>query len=409
MKITVFAQFAGSPGHGMVYGHYFLAREWVNMGHEVTIVAASFSHTRFVQPDTPRLTSSKETLAGGVRYVWLPGPRYQAGSNIGRGFAILVYTLCCLLYVLAKRQADVVIASSHHPFAILPARLLAARTRSRLVYEIRDLWPLTLIEVGGISRFHPFIVAMQAAEDLALNTSDRVVSVLPRANEYLQTRGMEPSKFAYVPNGADLSPSEQMGSLPNAHARLVSDLRRKRAFLVGYAGSLNRGNQPHVLVDAIAAVATKRVHGIFLGGGPEREALEARAIELGVRAQIHFLEPVAKSVVPAFLTSIDAAFLGTAPSRLYRYGTSLTKINDYLLSHLPVICAIDGDVEAIRESGAGLLCKPGDPESVAKAIAQLMATPTAERVEMGRKGAEWVRQHRDYRVLAGQFLQYATV
>lgn len=44
MNIILINHYAGSNIHGMEFRPYYLAREWVKMGHNVTIIAASFSH-----------------------------------------------------------------------------------------------------------------------------------------------------------------------------------------------------------------------------------------------------------------------------------------------------------------------------------------------------------------------------
>ncbi len=64
MQIVVIAHFAGSLKHGMVFGHYYLAREWVRMGHEVTIVAAAYAHTRSSQPEGISGTFTEERIDG---------------------------------------------------------------------------------------------------------------------------------------------------------------------------------------------------------------------------------------------------------------------------------------------------------------------------------------------------------
>lgn len=46
MNIILINHYAGSNFHGMAFRPYYLAREWVKMGHNVTIIAASFSHLR---------------------------------------------------------------------------------------------------------------------------------------------------------------------------------------------------------------------------------------------------------------------------------------------------------------------------------------------------------------------------
>lgn len=157
MRLLLVNHYAGSLRHGMEFRPFYLAREWRRMGHEVLIVAASQSHLRSVAPRVPG-ASTREQIDG-VDYLWLRTPAYR-GNGVGRVFNIAVF--CLLLAARARRLArecrpDVVIASSTYPMDIWPARRIARLAGAKLVHEVHDLWPLSPIELGGMSPRHPFI------------------------------------------------------------------------------------------------------------------------------------------------------------------------------------------------------------------------------------------------------------
>lgn len=66
MNIILINHYAGSNFHGMAFRPYYLAREWVKMGHNVTIIAASFSHLRQKNQDISAIT---EEFIDGIRYI----------------------------------------------------------------------------------------------------------------------------------------------------------------------------------------------------------------------------------------------------------------------------------------------------------------------------------------------------
>ena len=86
---------------------------------------------------------------------------------------------------------------------IWPAHRIAKLAKAKLVFEVHDLWPLSPMELGRISKWHPFIILTQAAEDYAYRHVDVVVSMLPKVREYMESRGMAASKLHIVPNGID--------------------------------------------------------------------------------------------------------------------------------------------------------------------------------------------------------------
>ncbi|MEO8170457.1 MAG: glycosyltransferase, partial [Oxalobacteraceae bacterium] len=166
MNILLINHYAGSPMHGMEFRPYYMAREWMRLGHRVQIVASAKSHIRAKQPQLAGQHRLDE-LVGGVPYTWFQTPDYS-DNNIWRVRNMASFV--ARLYREGERlvqtfRPDVVIASSTYPMDIWPAHRIAKLANARLVYEVHDLWPLSPMELGGMSKWHPFIMLVQAAED----------------------------------------------------------------------------------------------------------------------------------------------------------------------------------------------------------------------------------------------------
>ena len=80
MNILLINHYAGSKEYGMEYRPYYLAKEWVKQGHQVTILGASFSHLRQYQPQVKK--DFQEENIDGIKYVWFKTPEY--GGSIAR-------------------------------------------------------------------------------------------------------------------------------------------------------------------------------------------------------------------------------------------------------------------------------------------------------------------------------------
>jgi glycosyltransferase involved in cell wall biosynthesis len=402
MEIVLIAHFAGAPKYGMVYGHYHLAKQWVRMGHTVTIVAASYAHTRHSQPNIhSRVT---EEFIDGIRYLWIKTPSYSPNSKLGRVAGILSFTAQCWLMPLAIKRADLVICSSHHPFAIHPAKKLAKEFRAKLVFEVRDLWPLTLIELGGLCPQHPFIRLMQMSEDYAYKIADKVVSVLPKADSYMQLHGMDARKFLYVPNGIEINPNKALKELPPNHRQTLRSLKASGKLLVGYAGKIGLSNLLEPFIEAIAKCEDGNIHAVILGDGEFLPELQRKVHKLELDNQVTFLEVVSRDQVKNFLSYLDIAYVGLPKQPLFRFGVSPTKISDYMLAALPIIYAISAPGDVVAESGAGISCEPEDSDAIYAALIKMRDMGTEARQAMGAQGQKWVIENRDYAVLAKQFL-----
>ena len=404
MEIVFIAHYAGSPKHGMVYGHYHLAKEWVELGHNVTIVAASYAHTRFNQPEIKQRIS--EEFIDGIRYLWIHTRSYR--GNISRVVSIFSFVAQCFFNRLPINKADLVICSSHHPFAIYPAKKLAQKSGAKLVFEVRDLWPLTLIELGGAKPNHPFIRLMQNAEDHAYRIAYKVVSVLPFAKEYMVEHGMNPDKFLFVPNGVDLAEINKEELLPAAHQKRLEELKSAGKFLIGYAGKIGLSNVLHPFIEGVAKSSDGNVHAVILGDGALLPELRKLANDLNIEERVTFLEPVSRTQILHFLSFMDAAYVGYQKQPLYRFGISPTKINDYMLAALPIIYAVEAPGDVVAESGAGISCHAEDGNAICDAISVLRDLSQEELKAMGLKGREWLIANRDYKMLAKRFLDNVT-
>ena len=156
MNIVYIEHYSGTPALGMEFRPYYLAREWVRAGHRVQMLAASYSHVRARQPQVGG-TPLDETVDG-IAYRWYPTRAYQ-GNGLGRVrniFEFLRQVWRDTARLEREFKPDVVIASSTYPMDIWVARRLARRCGAVLVFEVHDLWPLSPIELSGMSPTHPF-------------------------------------------------------------------------------------------------------------------------------------------------------------------------------------------------------------------------------------------------------------
>ena len=388
----------------MEYRPYYLARAWIAMGHRVRIVAAAHSHVR---RENPQLNGRGrlDQLIDGIEYTWLNTPEY-AGNSWRRIRNMLSFLL--RLHYLATALArgfkpDVVIASSTYPLDIWPAHRIARHAGARLLFEVHDLWPLSPIELGGYSRWHPFIMALQAAEDFACRRSDAIVSMLPNVRAHFEARGMAPEKLHIVPNGTDaaewrLAPQP----LPAATAAMLAAIRARGEFVVGFAGSHGLANALDTLLSAASLLHDVRVAIVLVGSGPEKERLQARAQSEGLR-NVHFLDAVAKQQVPTLLRAFDVAYIGLQRQPLFRFGISPNKLIDYMMAGRPVLQAIEAGNDPVGEARCGLTVAAENPHAVADAIRTLLAMTPATRDAMGRNGTRFVLENLTYDVLGERF------
>jgi glycosyltransferase involved in cell wall biosynthesis len=388
----------------MEYRPFYLGREWLRLGHAVTIVAASHSHVRTQAPVFEGDLGQENV--DGLTYLWLRTPAYQ-GNGARRAINIFAFVGQLLRYrqrILDISCPDVVIASSTYPLDNYPAHLMARRANARLVYEVHDLWPLSPIELGGMSPGHPFILVMQWAENFAYHHADRVVSMLPKAASHMQAHGMFPEKFVYIPNGICLDEWQAQTPLPPSHKNVLQFQREKGHLLVGYTGAHGVANALESFIEAAQQCAAQPITFVLVGQGPEKSRLQEMAAARGLE-NVVFLPSVPKSVIPALLDSLDVLYIGLQKQSLFRFGVSPNKLMDYMMAGKPVIYAIEAGNDMVAESGCGISIPAENPLALAEAAIRLLNMSETDRSGMGNLGKQYVMQHHEYAVLAQDFLK----
>jgi len=257
------------------------------------------------------------------------------------------------------------------------------------------------MELGGYKASHPFIKYLQRAEDFAYKHADGVISMLPKTLEYMQSRGLKPEKWHYVPNGINMEEWMNSETIPASIVAQLDNIINKYSSLVAYTGSMGIANALTTFVDAARLLGHDNIAFIIVGKGSEKKALMQRAEGI---ENVFFFDPVAKQQIPDLLTRFDLLYIGLQRQSLFRFGVSPNKLFDYMMAGKPVIQAIDAGNDPVAESGCGISIEPENPQALAEAILLMKNLSAAERVQMGDAGRQYVLRHHDYKVLAEKCL-----
>ena len=256
-------------------------------------------------------------------------------------------------------RPDVIVGSSVHMAAVAAAYVIGRVRGVPFVFEVRDIWPQTLIDMGALRDGSLAARILGWAELFLYRRARMVISLLPKAPDYIAGRGISKEKIAYIPNGiAGAPPSDE--TLSSDAAELVariSQLRRGGRVIAGYVGSHGRANALGTLVQAARELRDRGEDGIvfvFVGDGPEKEACQRLARDHDLHNVI-FWRPVPKRSVPAVLEALDVTLISALDVAVHKYGLSCNKMFDYLASGRPVVSAFSVEETPVSASGGGYL------------------------------------------------------
>lgn len=406
MNILYINHYAGSPLHGMEYRPYYMAKEWVGLGHNVRIVASSFSHVRRKQPNDTLIKDIE--IINGIEYQWIKSSSYKKNGvmRLVNIFSFLISFFLKYKNIISEFKPDIVIASSTYPLDIYIAKHIADKSKAKLIFEVHDLWPLSPIEIGGMSRHHPFVMLCQHAENYAYKYANAVVSMLPKVHSHMQSHGLDLRKLHIIPNGIDVNEWEvaKIQPLYDFIEQKILDIKSQSGVVCGYAGSHGKPNALKYLLEAANRLKGENIHFIFVGDGLDKKKLLNYKTDMQLDNVI-FYDPIPKKMIPSFLSKVDFSYIGAEKNPLYRFGIAPNKMMDYMMAEKPVLNAIDAGNDPVSESGCGLTVESANIDDITKGILHLAFLGDSERLSMGRQGRAYILKKHLYSKLARNFLE----
>lgn len=409
MNIWILNHYAIPPDTPGSTRHFDFARELMKQGHQVTIFASGFNHrTRREERLEGKQNYRREDIDG-VEFIWTKTFPYYKGNDWRRVVNMLSYSFRVIPAGLRlKETPEVILASSPHPFAGLAGCLLAKLKKTRFIFEVRDLWPQTFVEIGGYSNKSLVVKLLRVLERFLYQRAKRIVVLLPKASDYITRLGIPSNKIVYIPNGVDPKLFSNTGiQLPREPDELISGLKSKGKLLVGYTGAHGIANALDTIIEAAKLLqegGADKIHFLLAGDGPEKKRLMEKAESWGL-SNISFFEPIPKNAISELLRAIDIAVLSTKKSDLYKYGTSANKLFDYMMCARPIVWATDLPDNPAAKAKCGIIVPAKDAKEMAKAIMELCDLSDKERQEIGMRGYEYVMKYHSVPVLASKLLE----
>ncbi|KAA0014691.1 glycosyltransferase family 4 protein [Billgrantia pellis] len=400
--VWILNHYAKSPEAAGAARHYQLARHLPEHGWRATLIASSVDHPSGLQRLAPGVQTRLETH-GDVRFLWLRTSSYQ-GNGGGRMKNMLEYAWQAVRpsRLADLERPDLIIGSSVHPFAALAGWRLARRHGVPFLFEVRDLWPQTLIDMGRLREGSATARMLHILEKFLYRRARRVLTLLPQAVDYIAPLGVPEERVVWLSNGVDLDDYPDPAPPPARPPEMPLTLM--------YFGSHGEANGLETMLKAMAIVKQRRGEGTvplrlrLIGDGPAKYDLQRQASRLGLDGRwLSFEPPVPKREIPALAREADAFVITVRDlPRLYRFGISMNKLFDYMAAARPVIIASAAVNDPVADAGAGITVPPEDPQALAEAIERLVALPMAERIRMGQAGRAHMEAFYDYRILAGR-------
>ncbi len=368
---------------------FFLLDELSKRGYDCTIFSSyPFKYSK-------KFKKVIVNIKRNFKYVYLNSYKYKNSNSISRVISWLDFEIK-LLFLKKKylSKPDVIIVSSLSLLTIINGLFLKKKYSCKLFFEVRDIWPLTLVEEGGFHNKNFLIYLLKIIEIVGYKYSDHIIGTMPNLKEHVDNVLGFPKKVSCIPIGFDIKETSKSSKIN----KNIKNLIPKNKFIIGYFGGIGISNALDTFFESIKKLENnEEIHFIVAGEGDLRKNYYEQTEHL---KNITFLPMIKKKFIYSLMSFCDLLYFSTNNSKVWDYGQSLNKVVDYMLAGIPIIGSYDGYKSMINESGCGEFIKPNDIDQHLKNFLKYKNMPIQDRKNLGNKGKKWIIQNRSYKKLS---------
>lgn len=395
-NIWYISKYASPLKYGFGSRHFYLASEFNRLGGKSVVISSDANHLAKI-PGFPSMYF-RETVDG-VDTWWIKTIKYKGSASIRRILSWIDFEI--KLWLMPKDllgRPDIVIVSSLSLLTILNGYWLKKRFGCRLIFEIRDIWPLTITEEGDFSPRNPFVMFLAWVEKFGYKKSDIIVGTMPNLSEHVQEITGKKMNCYCVPLGYDPALYSNKEPLPEGYEERYIPQKK---FIIGHAGSIGRTNALDTFIQcALEMKEDPLIHFFLLGDGDLLGEYKRRVAGL---PNITFAPKVRKSQVQKVLSHCQVLYFSVLNSKVWRYGLSLNKVIDYMMAGKPIIASYNGYLSMINEAQCGFFVPAEDIQALKQAIYRYSKMPEGQLELIGRRGKEWLLINRAYDKIALEY------
>jgi len=399
MTIWIITKYASSKEVGFESRIFALARRFVKIGHNVDVISSDSNHFGTY----PRYNKVYNfSNLEGVKVLRIRTFKYLKTASFQRILSWLDFELKLFLAPLNRFQKpDIIIISSLSLITILNGVRLKFKHKAKLVFEIRDIWPLTLVEEGGYKNSNFFVKILEKIEKFGYIKSDLIIGTMPNLKEHVDNvTGVKNTNCVCIPFGFDFNFYNSLKINSNKFALNYNIPANK--FLIGYAGSIGISNG----LDSFISCARKmkndnRFFFALLGDGDLKSVYLNETKNLG---NIIFIPKVKREEVASFLALCNLLYFSSLKSKIWNYGWSPNKLIDYMMSGKPILASYSGYKSMINEAESGFFVPSEDSDALFQILDEIVLMPSSKLEEMGNRGKEWILKNRSWDVIALNYI-----
>lgn len=364
-----YAEYLAEAGHRVI----FLSNSYDN--YNLNNVSIPFLKLWCEDPQTKNLLG---------KYIRLKTPKYS--NSFGRlinmfinGICILVFGIFCFF---KNQKFDVIIGPSVPTFTSFSGVLLSKIFSCCFCFEIRDIWPDALVDIGVITKKNIIYILLKFMEKYIYNNADAIFSTLPFAKKHIDENSSKKIPFYYLPNGVKINSKINFS---------YNKIELKKIFSFVYIGGFGIDHDINSMLMAAKLLEEWGYKFKFdlYGSGINYQKYKNILDQISSESiEIHGLVP--KKEVISILKKYHCSIAAITNSPSYRFGINLNKLTSYMTAGRPIIFSSSAPNNPIKESSCGFSCESENIYELAKLMERIINLSFEERYNLGLNGFNYL-------------------
>jgi glycosyltransferase involved in cell wall biosynthesis len=401
MKILLISQYFPPDMGALAARASELCNKWSETDHDISVLTAFPSYPAGIIPQEYQGLKYKIETYGKINVI---RTRVYAGHYSGilnriRNYFSFLYSGIFIGKGLINKP-DVIIATSPPIFVAIIGYVLSRLKKSKFIFEVRDLWPESIIQVGSLNN-KLIIYVLKKIELFLYRKANRIVAVTDSFKIYISDLGITNKKIDVIKNGVDLelyNPDEDHGIPKELH-------HLSEKYIISYIGNHGMAQGLSTIVEvARLAKKIKNLHFVLVGEGADKPKLLELSKKYGLN-NITFINHIKKSEIPAFYQRSKIVLVPLRNLKLFRQVIP-SKVFEIMAMKKPIVLSVDGEVRKIvvEDAKAGLFAEPENALDILNKIQQFLIDPK-KGIDFGENGREFVLEFFDRNKLAENYLK----
>ena len=392
--------YCGGPNIGPAFRPFYFCKEFSKANFLPLIISPNWHHLMYNKED-----KLKNQNIEGVNYYFINSKKY-----IGNGYQRMIHMILFPIKIFfnkelkSKYKPDVIISSSPHLFTFISAYFISKKYNAKLILEVRDIWPLSLIEIAGVSKIHPIVILLGVIEKFAYKKSNYIVTFFKNSKLHFSKYNIDTDKVHYIPNGSIVRAVPKIEN--DEIISYIKKRKNKGNFIIGYTGAHGTPNALKQLLEANLILKDSNIDKfdiIMIGDGIEKTSLMSFAQDNKL-GNIHFFDPVSKDRIQAIISLFDTCYLATKRKKIYKYGISQNKLFEYMGASKPILSSMYLDT-IVEDAKCGVIADCENPGDLALKIKDLLNMDKTILNKFGKYGFQYLSNNHNIKNLAKDYIK----